>query len=115
MSVVLKSDDGTITDGHIFDQWGKVSLEAGDRFGKDLRIHEQIKGYMEDAGFDEIVETVYKWPVGPWSQDPHMKHVGMWNLLHWQEGIEGWSVALLTRVLGVSLHIAVRLILKAYS
>ncbi|KFY44981.1 hypothetical protein V494_01234 [Pseudogymnoascus sp. VKM F-4513 (FW-928)] len=102
MSVVLKSDDGSVKEGSIFDQWGKVSLEAGDKFGKDLRIHEQIKGYMLDAGFLDVVETVYKWPVGPWAEDDYLRQVGEWNRLHWQEGIEGWSMALLTRVLGWS-------------
>lgn len=114
MSVVLKSDDGSVTEGSIFDQWGKVSLEAGDKFGKDLRIHEQIKGYLQDGGFADVVETVYKWPIGPWEKDPHMKKVGLWNLLHWEEGIEGWSMALLTRVLNVSLRIPATVDLEAY-
>ncbi|KAF4626930.1 hypothetical protein G7Y89_g11223 [Cudoniella acicularis] len=102
MSVVPTSDDGTVTEGSIFDMWGKISLEAGDKFGKDLRIHEQIKGYLDDAGFEEVVEKVYKWPIGPWDEDIHMKQIGLWNQLHWEEGIEGWSLALLTRVLGWS-------------
>lgn len=102
MSVVPTSDDGSVTEGSIFDQWGKVSLEAGDKFGKDLRIHKQIKGYLQNAEFEGVVEHVYKWPIGPWSKDAHMKEIGLWNQLHWQEGIEGWSLALLTRVLGWS-------------
>jgi len=113
MSVVPVSDDGTVTEDNIFGQWGKVSLEAGDKFGKDLRIHEQIKGYLEDAGFEEVVEKIYKWPIGPWSKDQHMKQLGLWNLLHWEEGIEGWSMALLTRVLGVSLYYTTLLMLEA--
>ncbi|RDL31137.1 Uncharacterized protein BP5553_09926 [Venustampulla echinocandica] len=102
MSVVPVSDDGTIYEGHIFDQWGKISLEAGDKFGKDLRIHEQVKGYLEEAGFEDVVDRAFKMPIGPWSKDPHLKQIGLWNQLHWQEGIEGWSMALLTRVLGWS-------------
>ncbi len=111
--MVPVSDDGTVTEDNIFGQWGKVSLECGDKFGKDLRIHEQIKGYLEDAGFEEIVEKIYKLPIGPWSKDPHMKQLGLWNLLHWEEGIEGWSMALLTRVLGVSLYYTTLLRLEA--
>lgn len=114
MSVVLKSDDGSVKEGSIFDQWGKVSLEAGDKFGKDLRIHEQIKGYLVDAGYVDVVETVHRWPVGGWAKDDYMKKVGEWNLLHWREGIEGWSMALLTRVLNVSHHISMPIQLKAY-
>lgn len=113
MSVVLKSDDGSVKEGSIFDQWGKVSLEAGDKFGKDLRIHEQIKDYIIDAGFVDVVETVYKWPVGGWAKDPYIERVGQWNLIHWQEGIEGWSMALLTRVLNVGYHNLISMQLKS--
>lgn len=91
MSVLPTSGDGdgSATEGSIFDQRGRVSLEAGDKFGKDLRIHEQIKGRLENAGFDSIVEHVYNWPIGLGSKDPHMKEIGLWNYLHWQEGIGG--------------------------
>jgi hypothetical protein len=41
-------------------------------------------------------------PVGPWSQDKKLKEVGRWHLLECYEGIEGWSMALLTRLMGVS-------------
>jgi hypothetical protein len=77
MSVVQTSDDSSVTEGSIFDRWGRVSLEAGDKFGKDLRIHEQIKSYLENAGFESVVEHVYNWPIGPWSKDPHMKEIGL--------------------------------------
>lgn len=96
-----QSDDGTVTPDNIFGQWGSVSLEAGERFGKTLRIHELAKGYIEDAGFENVVEKVFRLPIGPWCKDKHMKQVGLWNLLHWEEGIEGWALALLTRVMGV--------------
>lgn len=98
----------------VFGQLGKVSLEAGDKFGKDLRFHEQIKGYLEGAGFEEVVQTIYKWPIGPRSKDHHIKLRGLWNLLYREEGIEGWSMALLTRVLGVSLYNTTLLMLEAY-
>ncbi len=101
MSVVPQSDCGTVTPENIFGQWGTVSLEAGDKFGRDLRIHEQMRGFIKEAGFENVVEKVYKWPIGPWPKDSHLKQLGLWNQLHWEEGIEGWSLALLTRVLGV--------------
>ena len=41
-------------------------------------------------------------PVGLWSSDPKYKEVGRWHLLDCSEGIGGWSMALLTRVVGVS-------------
>jgi hypothetical protein len=48
--VVPKSEDGS-TDGTIFEEWGKVSLQAGDAFGKTLRIVDEAKAKMIAAGF----------------------------------------------------------------
>lgn len=102
MSVTPTSDDGSVTAGSIFDQWGKNFLEAGDRCGKDFRVHKQVKGYLEGAGFEDVVELIYKWPIGSWSEYPRIKEIGRWNLVQWREGIEGWSLALLTRALNWS-------------
>jgi hypothetical protein len=101
MSVVPLSDDGSVTEGHIFHLWGKLSLEAGERFGKSLTIHKDAKGLIENAGFEQVTEKVFKLPIGGWSNDPKLKTLGRWNQLHWECGIEAWCIALLTRVMGV--------------
>jgi hypothetical protein len=102
-SVVPKSDDGS-TDGTIFEEWGKVSLKAGDAFGKTLRIVDEAKGKMIAAGFENVVEHRFKAPIGPWAKDHHLKELGRYNRLQWEEGIEGWSMMLLTHVLGVCVN-----------
>ncbi|KAL2784371.1 S-adenosyl-L-methionine-dependent methyltransferase [Aspergillus keveii] len=100
-SVVPKSDDGS-TDGTIFEQWGKVSLQAGDAFGKSLRIVDESRDRMIKAGFVDVVERRFKVPIGGWPGDPGLKQLGLYNRLQWVEGIEGWCMYLLTTVLGVS-------------
>jgi hypothetical protein len=106
-SVAPTCDDGTMPPDHIFTQWGNISIEAGERFGKTLRLNDQAKGYIEGAGFEKVTEKVtekeFKWPIDPWSEDPQLKQIGLWNLLQNEEGIEGWSTALLTRVMWVSI------------
>lgn len=57
---------------------------------------------IQEAGFVDVVEKKFKWPVGPWSSDPKLKELGRWNLLNWEEGMEGWAMALYTRQLGWS-------------
>lgn len=104
ISMTPTSDDDTVPTNHILSQWGRLSIEMGERCGKTFRIHELMKGYIENAGFEEVVLTTYKLPIGPWSMDSHLKQVGLWNLLDWQEGAEGWCVAHLTRIMGVSIH-----------
>ena len=103
MSIQFQSDDGTVTDDHILAVWSRTFIEAGERFGKTFRIADLAKVYLEEAGFTNVEEHRFKLPVGGWSRDKRLKKLGRWNLLHCEEGIEGWAMALLTRVMGVSL------------
>lgn len=99
MSVVIKSDDDTVKPDSIFDQWGKTSLLLGDKFGKTLRVVDEAKGNMEAAGFVNVVEHRWKLPIGGWAADARFKEIGQYNRIHWDQGIEGWSIYLLTTVL----------------
>ncbi|CAI9627888.1 unnamed protein product [Alternaria alternata] len=99
ISVVLKSDDGTVTSGSIFDRWGKISLELGDKFGKSLRTVDESRAGLEAAGFVNVVERRWKLPVGGWPADKRFKELGQYNRINWEQGIEGWSLYLLTTVM----------------
>lgn len=99
-----KSDDGS-TDGTIFQKWGEVSLEAGDKFGKSLRTVDEARPRMIRAGFEDVMEYRFKCPIGPWPRDQRLKEIGLYNRLNWEEGIEGWTLMLLTKVLGVSIFL----------
>jgi hypothetical protein len=97
---VPKSDDGS-TDGTIFEEWGKVSLEAGDAFGKSLRVVDESAQNMREAGFVDVTERRFRVPIGTWAKDPRLKELGRYNRLQWSEGIEGWAMMLLTSILKV--------------
>ncbi|TPX22358.1 hypothetical protein DIZ76_014229 [Coccidioides immitis] len=99
MSVQFQSDEGNLKDHHILSVWSKLFIRMGEMTGKTFRIAELAKGYMEKAGFQNVTEVRFKLPVGTWSSDKHMKELGEWNLLQCDQGIEGWAMALLTRVL----------------
>ncbi|EFR03995.1 UMTA [Nannizzia gypsea CBS 118893] len=99
MSIEFRSDDGTVTEDHVLAVWSRTFIEAGERIGKTFRIADLAKKYMDDAGFENVVETRLKLPVGGWGKDKQIKRLGQWNLLHCEEGIEGWAMALLTRVM----------------
>ncbi|KAF2089279.1 S-adenosyl-L-methionine-dependent methyltransferase, partial [Saccharata proteae CBS 121410] len=103
-SVTWVSDDGTVPDDHVFKEWSDIFEEAGERIGKTFRIWAMQKELMLENGFAEVTEHRYKMPVGPWSSDPKLKEVGRWHLLECFQGIEGWAMALLTRVMGWSLE-----------
>ena len=58
---------------------------------------------ITDAGFVDVVEKRYKWPLGDWPTDPRLKEIGRWNAHHWMEGMDSWALRLLTQYLNVSI------------
>ncbi|KAH7066162.1 S-adenosyl-L-methionine-dependent methyltransferase [Paraphoma chrysanthemicola] len=76
-------------------------IGVGDeKTGMSFRIVEQMKPLMEEAGFVDVVEEKFIWPIGAWPKDPHLKDLGRWGERNWADGIEGWVMALYTRLLG---------------
>ncbi|RSL93369.1 hypothetical protein CDV31_014751 [Fusarium ambrosium] len=43
------------------------------------------KGYLLDAGFDDVTERALKLPMGPWPNNPHLQKIGNFELLNWRE------------------------------
>ena len=100
MNIQFTSDDGTIAEGHIMDEWSKVFIDCGERIGKTFSIADKAEGWIREAGFEEVNVRWYKVPVGKWPKDGRMKEVGICNFHYCYEGAEGWALYLLTKVLG---------------
>ena len=60
-----------------------------------------MKDGMERVGFVDVTEHRFKLPVGPWPKDKHLKTLGRYTRLAWEESMEMWVMMLWTRVLGV--------------
>lgn len=56
---------------------------------------------ITDAGFVDVVEVKLKWPIGDWPADQRLKEIGRWNAQHWMEGLDAWSMRVLTQYMGV--------------
>jgi len=52
---------------------------------------------MREAGFVDVQERMFMWPINGWPKNKMMKDVGQWNQLNILEGLEGFCLALLTR------------------
>jgi hypothetical protein len=83
-------------------RWSRIFFEAGEHMGKSFRIPERSKEYITAAGFVDVTEKKYKLPIGDWSSDPKMKTLGQWNLLYCTQGLEGFALFLLSKVMKVS-------------
>lgn len=81
---------------------GTLATECGELFGKTMFIEETMTSLIEQAGFVDVIEKRFRWPFGTWAEDKRLKDIGRWQLHHWEEGLEGWTMALMTRCLGVS-------------
>ncbi|KXL43341.1 hypothetical protein M433DRAFT_158794 [Acidomyces richmondensis BFW] len=101
-SVHNRSPDSTLSPSSVLAKWSQIAVQIGTLTGKTFEIAENMAGLIREAGFVDVVEKRYRWPIGPWSSDPRLKELGRWNLLNWEEGMEGWILANYTRVLGQS-------------
>ncbi|KAF1951808.1 S-adenosyl-L-methionine-dependent methyltransferase [Byssothecium circinans] len=102
-SVQAECDDGSMGPDHFYHEWGRTVVEMGEKFGKSFTIWSEAKERMEKAGFVDVVEVRYKWPMnGSPAWKGKEREVGRWNQLRLHEGIEGFMIRLLTQVGGWS-------------
>ncbi|KAH0545427.1 hypothetical protein FGG08_000428 [Glutinoglossum americanum] len=94
-----KSDDGSLTPQHAMVIWQGHLDEASTSIGRKLNIADTIKAKIEAAGFEDVKDDIYKCPMGTWPKDKRLKELGLWGALSMLEGLEPYSLALLTRVL----------------
>lgn len=82
--------------------FGKVCMEAGRRAGRTQEIMFNMYDCLHEAGFQDVVEKRFQWPLGPWAKDPRLKELGVWARAHADSGLEDWALAQLTGLLGWS-------------
>lgn len=113
-SVWPVSDDGTVNDQSFFTTWGRTAVEMGERTGKSFTIWKESKSQMEGAGFVDVVEKRFKWPMNEWPSPDFrtngndggkswqsLRDLGRWNQLRLYYGVEGFMLRLLTSTGGV--------------
>jgi hypothetical protein len=55
---------------------------------------------LENAGYEEVKETVFDLPLGGWMLDRRMHEIGLFQQYQMTEGLHGIAFGLLTRVAG---------------
>lgn len=59
----VTSDDGSLPPDTALAKWSSLIFEAGGKVGFDLTGTSKFATQMAAAGFSNIQETVYKWPL----------------------------------------------------
>ncbi|ETN41889.1 uncharacterized protein HMPREF1541_03828 [Cyphellophora europaea CBS 101466] len=106
-SCYCHADDDTTPPGSPLARWGQLFTEAGKRSGKTLDVIDHQYQWIQEAGFEHVREHRFKMPDGPWpsartEEGKKLKEIGKWRVLEMDAGVEGWAMALFTRVLGMS-------------
>ena len=56
--------------------WSKLMLDGCIKIGRPTDSALHYREQMTEAGFIDVVETQYKWPMNHWPKDPKYKEIG---------------------------------------
>ncbi|KAM6513210.1 hypothetical protein FALCPG4_015668 [Fusarium falciforme] len=102
IDVIMKSDDGTLTEDNALFKWNKLLEEAAVKLGRPFEQTDKFKDIMAEVGFTNIVATRFKWPTNRWAKDNKYKELGAWNNENTSIALESLTLAPFTRGLGWS-------------
>ncbi|KAI9888813.1 MAG: hypothetical protein M1814_006267 [Vezdaea aestivalis] len=102
MSFPVRCDDNTLPKTSALSTWCELILEASRKFGSEIEEPLKYSRYMQDAGFVNVHEVRYKWPINAWPRGKEDKELGAWAMQNFLDGLQGFSLALMTRLLGWS-------------
>ncbi|KEF57548.1 uncharacterized protein A1O9_05465 [Exophiala aquamarina CBS 119918] len=99
-SCIVLSDDGIASEATHLLEWAEQMNEASKKSVKELRVCALLKKNMEDVGFVDVHEEIYKVPSGPWAKGKRSKEVGLYYRAQFVDAVEPFTMTLFTRVLG---------------
>lgn len=74
-----------------------ATTAASKKWNRDLDASDTMRDSIDKAGFIDIQEKTYCWPIGPWKDDTPFKEAGRLHRQQWLSGMEGWVMRFLTR------------------
>lgn len=93
-------DDGTVPASSSLARWHELLIEAAEKMGRPIEGLAKYTAEMEEAGFVDIVRKEYIFPLNSWPKDEKLREIGRYNCVNLDIGLEGLSLALLTRFMG---------------
>ncbi|KAI9680101.1 MAG: hypothetical protein M1817_005117 [Caeruleum heppii] len=99
MKFPIQCDDGSLTNDHAVYKWSSLMVEGMAKATTPITVTDRNKEWMKDAGFTDVKEVVYKWPISPWPKAEKEKRLGLWEQVNFLDGIHGFTMAIFTRLL----------------
>jgi hypothetical protein len=88
--------------GTALERWIEAFTVGTRNLGKDFGRTPLYSKYFIEIGFVDVQEKHLAWPLGSWASDQKMKMLGAWCKQNVLEGIQGLTMAIFTRGLGMS-------------
>lgn len=96
----LTSDDGTLPPDSAFVEFAKTFFRISEAIGASATAPLFYKEHMENAGFVDVQQSIFKIPEGPWAKDRKLKQIGALEKANFNEGMEALIIRGYTQVLG---------------
>ena len=93
-------DDGTLSEDSSLWKWSNLLFEATVKIDQPANKPLQYETWMREAGFLNTKSVHYKWPSNTWPKDKRLKTMGLVNLYNTLKGLQAFTIAMFTRVLG---------------
>ncbi|KXT06715.1 hypothetical protein AC578_8536 [Pseudocercospora eumusae] len=97
---ISSDDDPELTKAPNVKRWQELIDQASSQFGKKMNVAADQRKWIEEAGFEDVREDVWKIPIGTWAKNKKLKEVGRYQREHMIMCVEAFTLAPLTRVLG---------------
>jgi hypothetical protein len=83
-------DGGKVPDS--IQSWMEELNQLMETLGHPTRIAKKHRGWIEEAGFEDVDEVELLIPMGWWAKDPKLKRAGTFYLASVLEGIKSYSI-----------------------
>lgn len=81
-------------------KWNDLLIEAAEKAGRRWTDAHNYRDWLVELGYRDVVEIIERVPLSPWAKGQRMKVISLWLQQDMLAGVEGMTMALLTRVLG---------------
>lgn len=95
-----RCDDGTAPPDSPVMTWGNYIIQGSRNLGFDVEVVKTFPALLAAAGFVDIKNETYPWPMNSWPKDQVLKERGMWVMHNFLQGLQGFSMAIFTKGLG---------------
>ncbi|PYI00695.1 S-adenosyl-L-methionine-dependent methyltransferase [Aspergillus sclerotiicarbonarius CBS 121057] len=99
INTLYSEDDSLKPDSYMVQMMDGLK-EACEKIGQTMDPAPSFETWANDAGFDSVHQLKFKLPIGSWPKDARLKECGSFMRVNFVEGVEAFTAALFTDVLG---------------